>query len=131
MSGAEAANYELTFVNGTLTIAAADPVTITAKSYEIEYGDELPTFEFTSEGAALVGTPAITCDIPEGAPAGTYPIVISKGSVTNYNDMYVNGSLTITKAPLTIKAKDYTIKQGEALPTFEMEYEGFKRQQRC
>ena len=126
VSGAEAANYELTFVKGTLTIAAADPVTITAKSYEIEYGDELPTFEFTSEGAALVGTPAITCDIPEGAPAGTYPIVISKGSVTNYNDMYVNGSLAITKAPLTIKAKDYTIKQGEELPIFEMEYEGFK-----
>ena len=129
VSGAEAANYELTFVKGTLTIAAADPVTITAKSYEIEYGDELPTFEFTSEGAALVGTPAITCDIPEGAPAGTYPIVISKGSVTNYNDMYVNGSLTITKAPLTIKAKDYTIKQGEELPTLEMEYEGFKNKE--
>ncbi len=129
VSGAEAANYELTFVKGTLTIAAADPVTVTATSYEIEYGDELPTFEFTSEGAALVGTPAITCDIPEGAPAGTYSIVISKGGVTNYNDMYVNGTLTITKAPLTIKAKDYTIKQGDALPTLEMEYEGFKNEE--
>ena len=126
VSGAEAANYELTFVKGTLTIAAADPVTITAKSYEIEYGDELPTFEFTSEGAALVGTPAITCDIPEGAPAGTYPIVISKGGVTNYNDTYVNGTLTITKAKLTITADDIEVHQDEVMPTLTWKAEGWK-----
>ncbi len=126
VSGAEAANYELTFVKGTLTIAAADPVTITAKSYEIEYGDELPTFEFTSEGAALVGTPAITCDIPEGAPAGTYPIVISKGGVTNYNDTYVKGTLTITKAKLTITADDIEVHQDEVMPTLTWKAEGWK-----
>ena len=126
VSGAEAANYELTFVKGTLTIAAADPVTITAKSYEIEYGDELPTFEFTSEGAALVGTPAITCDIPEGAPAGTYPIVISKGGVTNYNDTYVNGTLTIIKAKLTITADDIEVHQDEVMPTLTWKAEGWK-----
>jgi hypothetical protein len=126
VSGAEAANYELTFVKGTLTIAAADPVTITAKSYEIEYGDELPTFEFTSEGAALVGTPAITCDIPEGAPAGTYPIVISKGNVTNYNDTYVNGTLTIKKAMLTITADDIEVHQDEVMPTLTWKAEGWK-----
>jgi hypothetical protein len=126
VSGAEAANYELTFVKGTLTIAAADPVTITAKSYEIEYGDELPTFEFTSEGAALVGTPAITCDIPEGAPAGTYPIEISKGGVTNYNDAYVNGTLTITKAKLTITADDIEVHQDEVMPTLTWKAEGWK-----
>ncbi len=126
VSGAEAQNYELTFVKGTLTITAADPVTITAKSYEIEYGDELPTFEFTSEGAALVGTPSITCDIPAGAPAGTYPIVIGKGGVTNYNDTYVNGTLTITKAKLTITADDIEVHQDEVMPTLTWKAEGWK-----
>ena len=126
MSGAEAQNYELTFVKGTLTIAAADPVTITAKSYEIEYGDELPTFEFTSEGATLDGTPAITCDIPAGAPAGTYPIVIGKGGVTNYNDNYVNGTLTITKAKLTITADDIEVHQDEEMPVLTWKAEGWK-----
>ena len=53
-------------------------------------------------------------------------IVASKGTVTNYNVTYVNGKLTITKAPLTITAKSYTIKQGDALPTLEAEYAGFK-----
>ena len=102
------------------------PITITAKDYAIKYGDELPTFEFTIEGATLDGTPSITCEATSASPVGTYPIVISKGSVTNNDVTYVNGTLTIEKAPLKITAKDYTIKQGEALPTFEATYEGFK-----
>lgn len=113
-------------VAGTITVKVEAPVTVTATSYEIEYGDELPTFEFTSEGTALVGTPSITCDIPEGAPAGIYPIVISKGSVTNYNDAYVNGILTITKAKLTITADDIEAHPKEAMPTLTWKAEGWK-----
>ena len=126
VSGAEAQNYDIIHVRGKLTIVKADALIITANSYTIEYGDEIPAFEYTSDGTTLSGTPSITCEAKKGSPAGTYDIVISKGSVTNYNDTYVNGKLTITKAPLTITAKDYTIKQGEALPTFEATYEGFK-----
>ena len=129
VSGAAATNYDITYVKGTLTITQADPVTITAKSYTMHYGDELPTFEFTSEGATLKGTPAITCEATTTSAVGTYPIVITKGSVTNFNTTFVNGKLTITKAPLTITAKNYTIKQGEAMPTFEANYDGFKNSQ--
>jgi len=57
---------------------------------------------------------------------GEYDIIVSKGTVKNYNDKYVAGKLTITKAPLTITAKSYTRKQGEANPTFEVSYEGWK-----
>jgi len=104
-----------------------DPAaTITAKDYTREYGEDNPTFEFTSEGATLDGEPEISCEATATSPIGTYPIVITKGSVENYNDTYVNGTLTITKAPLTVKAKSYTIKQGEPMPTFEVEYEGWK-----
>ena len=60
------------------------------------------------------------------SPVGEYSVTIAKGSVTNYNVSLVDGTLTITKAPLKITAKDYTIKQGEALTTFEATYEGFK-----
>ena len=126
VSGAEAKNYAISYFKGKLTITEADPVTITAKSYTIKYGDELPTFEFTSEGSTLEGTPAITCEATKTSSVDTYPIVITKGSVTNYNTTFVNGTLTIEKAPLTITAKSYTIKQGEPLPTFEAEYSGFK-----
>jgi len=126
VSGAAAKNYNISYVKGTLTINAADPVTVTAKSYTIKYGDALPAFEFTSSGAALNGEPEITCAATSASPVGTYPIVIKKGGVTNYNDSYVNGTLTITKAPLKVTAKSYTIKQGEVLPSFKAAYKGFK-----
>ena len=126
MSGAEAENYEISYVAGTLTIVDADAVVVTAKSYTREYGEANPTFEFTSEGATLEGTPEIVCTATATSPVGTYPIVIKKGSVTNYNDSYVNGVLTITKAPLTISGGEYTMKQGEDVPMLKAVYSGFK-----
>ena len=77
------------------------PVTVTAKSYTIKYGDALPKFEYTSEGATLKGTPEITCEATGQSPAGTYPIVITRGSITNYNVTFINGTLTIE--PIEIK----------------------------
>ena len=90
-----------------------------------QYGEANPAFEYTSSGAALSGTPNITCEATATSPVGEYDIVANKGTITNYNVTYVNGKLTVTKAPLTIKAKSYSIKQGETLPTFEIEYSGF------
>lgn len=119
-------NYDFTYVPGTLTVTAADPVTVTAKSYNIKYGDAIPTFEYTTTGAALNGTPSITCEATTTSNVGTYPIVITKGTVTNYNDTYVNGTLIIEQAPLTAKAKDVIVEQGVATPTLEVEYTGFK-----
>lgn len=136
--GGKGTKYDASFVDKTYAridggtdapgyfSSKSNPVTITAKSYTIEYGDELPIFEYTSEGAAIEGSPYITCEATKTSPVGTYPIVINKGSVTNFNDTYVNGTLIIEKAPLTITAKDYTIKQGDEFPAFEVEYNGFK-----
>jgi GH43 family beta-xylosidase len=126
ISGASATNYDITYVKGTLTITQADEIVVTAKSYSRKYGEANPTFEYTASSAALSGTPSINCSATETSPVGEYDIVVSKGSITNYNVTLVNGKLTITKAPLTITAKNYTIKQGDALPTFEAEYSGFK-----
>ena len=126
VSGAEATNYDITYVKGTLTITKADEVVVTAKSYSRKYGEANPAFEYTTSGAALTGTPSISCEATATSPVGEYDIVVSKGSITNYNVTLVNGKLTVTKAPLTITAKSYTIKQGDALPTFEATYEGFK-----
>ena len=101
-------------------------VVVTANSYTRHYGESNPAFEYTSAGAALVGTPDISCTATATSPVGTYPIVISKGSVANTNDHYVNGTLTITAAPLTIAANSYTINIGDAMPTFDVTYSGFQ-----
>ena len=126
VSGGNAENYEFSYIEGKLIVTEADPVVVTAVNVSREYGEPNPEFEFTIEGAPLDGTPEIICEAMPTSPVGTYPIIIRKGSVKNYNDTYVNGTLTITKAPLTITAKSYTRKQGEENPTFEVEYAGFK-----
>jgi hypothetical protein len=126
VSGAEAENYEITFVSGQLTITQADPVTVTAKNYTIAYGDELPELEYTTSGVALVGEPELFCSATPTSPVGTYPITVTQGTIENYNVAFVTGTLTIVKAELTVTAKSYTIKEGDPLPQYEALYDGFK-----
>jgi hypothetical protein len=78
------------------------------------------------EGADLEGTPEITCEATATSPVGTYDIVIKQGTVSNYNVTYVAGTLTITKAPLTVSARTYTKEQGDPMPEFTLTYSGFK-----
>lgn len=101
-------------------------IVVTANSYSREYGDENPYFDFTASGANLNGTPAISCEATKTSPVGTYSIKIAQGSVTNNNVIYVDGTLTITKAPLTVTAKSYNREQGQENPKFEVTYSGFK-----
>ena len=126
VSGGEAKNYELSYTNGKLIVTQADAVVIIAKSYTRVYGDANPTFEYTSEGATLVGAPEITCEATATSPVGTYPIVISKGKVTNYNDTYINGTLTITKAPLKVTVENVAREQYLDNPDFVITYTGWK-----
>ena len=129
LSGGQAINYEFNYQNGMLTVIAADAAAVTARSYTITYGDPLPQFAYETSGAALNGTPAISCAATANSDAGTYDIVVSKGSVSNYNVSYVNGTLTIEKAVLTASVGEYTKKPGEDNPKFIISYSGFKKNQ--
>lgn len=105
---------------------AKDKVTVTARNYSREYGEANPAFEYDVNEGTLKGQPTLTCEATETSPVGTYPIVVSKGTVTNNQFTAVNGTLTVTQAPLTVTAKSYTIKQNEPLPNFEADITGFK-----
>jgi len=112
---------------GTYIYYVSDAVTLTAKSYTRQYGEANPTFGYeVTSGTITSGTPTITCSATATSPVGTYDIVIAKGSVTNSTVNLVKGTLTITKAPLTISAGDYTKVEGEANPTFTPTFSGFK-----
>ena len=126
ISGADAENYDISYEQGRLTVVEADAVVVRAKSYSRQYGDENPVFEFETEGAALDGTPEIVCSAAINTPVGTYTIEVKQGSVKNYNVHFENGTLTVTKVPLTIFAGNYTKKQGDAMPVFKASYVGFK-----
>jgi hypothetical protein len=57
---------------------------------------------------------------------GSYPIKVEKGTVTNKNVTYVDGTLTITKAPLTVGVQNVTITEEDVIPTFTLTYSGFR-----
>ena len=106
---------------------STDAVTLTARSYTREYGEANPSFGYdVTNGSIASGTPTISCAATKTSPAGTYDIIIAKGSVSNSSVNLVKGTLTITKAPLTISAGSYTKQEGEANPTFTPTFSGFK-----
>ena len=107
--------------------AAGQPITtkIKAKNYTREYGEANPVFGYSSN-TEITGTPTITCEATKTSPVGTYPIVISRGSVEGEDVILVNGTLTITKAPLVIQGGNYSKKQGEENPAFVLTYSGLK-----
>ena len=102
------------------------PATVKVKDSSREYGDDNPTFEIETEGAALIGEPEIICSADKNSKVGTYEIEINKGTIKNYYVTFVPGTLTVTKAPLVVTADNYTITQGDKLPEFTASYSGFK-----
>ena len=124
-------NYEITTKKGILTIEKA-PLSISAQGTR-EYGENNPDFAFDYEGfknnennSVLDDQPVAYTTAKKSSPAGTYPIYVSGANATNYEIAYDEGTFVITKAPLTITAKDATRKQGEENPQFELKIEGFK-----
>lgn len=108
-------------------LPGGDVITITARNYEREYGDENPTFEYkVAGGTADGGNAVITCEATVNSPVGTYPIIVNRGDVANTYATFVEGTLTITKAPLTVTAQSCSKKQGEDNPEFELTYSGWK-----
>jgi hypothetical protein len=122
----DAARYTSADVTGILVIKEEQPVTVTAKNITMVYGDEVPELTYTTEGAELKGIPSLTCEATTTSSVGTYPIVVSKGTIKNKKVTYVNGVLTITKAPLKISVGNYEKKQYDPMPEFSVQFDGFK-----
>ena len=103
-----------------------DPITITARSYYIDYGEAIPTFDYYTTGNPLRGgEPTLSCEAVVGSPAGVYPITVDASKVENTEVKTVEGKLTIRKVSLTMRAVDLTMTQGDEVPPLQLEYEGF------
>ena len=97
------------------------------------YGDANPEFNITysgfRDGDSEVGfsVPAsISTIVDNSSKVGKYDIVVSGAVSDKYEISYIPGTLTVTKAPLSISAGNYTKKQGDAMPVFKASYAGFK-----
>ena len=127
--------YEAFSKGYALTVNKA-ALTISAENKSKVYGDITPNYTVIYSGfkngeskSILTTQPTITCSASKTSNVGIYNIIPSGATAANYNISYVNGTLTVNKAPLTISAKDYTIIQGHSLPTFECTYSGFVNSQ--
>ena len=110
-----------------LYITKAMP-TIVANDLTMTYGGDVPTLTYTVQYTdnALDGAPKLSTTATKTSPVGTYPIKVEKGTVTGDNIIYVDGTLTITKAPLTVSVQDVTITRGDAIPSFSLTYDGWR-----
>ena len=131
-SGATAQNYSFTYQNGTLTIGKR-ALNVAPNDATRVYGSTNPTFTVTCTGFVNNETASVITSNPIAATmaditssAGDYPITCSGGNAANYSFTYGTGTLTITKAPLTITAEYQSRPQGQANPVFTLAYSGFK-----
>jgi len=130
-SGLTAANYELDFVAGTLTVGKA-ALTVTADDKNVTYGEAAPEYTVAYSGfvgedteSVLTGELAFACEYAAGSAVNTYAITPSGLTAANYELDFVAGTLTVAKATLTVTADDKNVTYGEAAPEYTVAYSGF------
>src|SRR5207253_1712193 len=110
------------YVNGSVTVNAA-VVTVTANNASRAYGVANPTFTASYSGfvngdtaAVVSGSPSLTTPATASSPAGSYTITAAQGtlSATSYTFAFVNGTLTVNGAALTVTANSGTLTYGGA-----------------
>jgi len=127
-TGTGLVNYTISYVNGSLTVIAK-ALTITANNRSKTYGDALTlgTTDFTPTGlvnnetvGSVILTSAGAAATATAVPGSPYSIVASNATggtfnLNNYTITYANGSLTVYKRALTIKANDLSKDYGDLL----------------
>jgi gliding motility-associated-like protein len=130
-SGATSPNYTISYIAGTLTVTPAE-LTVTAANASKIYGAANPSFSVTYNGfvgadnaANLTIQPTISTTGITNSPVNTYPITVNGAASNNYTISYVEGTLTVTPAVLTITATSTSKIYGSANPTLGVTYTGF------
>lgn len=131
-SGGKAKNYQLTYEQGTLTVLPAI-LTVTVNDATREYGDENPVFALAYSGLkndetepAWTTAPTFTTDATAKSDVGTYAVDVTAEPMNYTITSKQTGTLTITQAPLTLKADDAARPYYADDPEFTFTCVGFK-----
>jgi hypothetical protein len=105
-----ASNYTIGYNSGTLTVSKA-VLTVTAQDAGKAYGSVNPALSVSYSGfqngdlaPSLTTQPTASTTATMSSPAGTYTITAGGGVSSNYTFNYVNGTLTVNAAALTVTA---------------------------
>lgn len=133
ISGGEAVNYEFEYEPGVLTITKA-PLLAKVKNETKVYGANNPSFTIEYSGLknnetvpAWYKSPSFQTSATQSSGVGQYTVEAINGvGPINYElGGITSGTLTITPAPLTIKASDNTRQYYSENPTFSYTCSGF------
>ena len=128
-----ATNYSFGFTNGILTVNSA-ALTVTANNQAKTYGQTLAFVgtEFATSGLlngdTVTNVALVSSGTTNTAGTGSYSIIPSAAQGTglgNYTISYVNGTLTVNPAALTVSANNTNRIYGAANPAFTASYTGF------
>ncbi len=133
LTGGSDDNYSMGTLNkGTLTITKAI-LTATADDKSKIYGAANPTLTIgyigfkNGEDKSVIDTePTANTAATTATGVGTFDITLAGGSDNNYDISTLNnGTLTITKAALTVTADDKSKEYGDPNPALTINYTGF------
>ena len=128
-----ATNYSFAFVNGTLTVTPAT-LTVTPNNTSRVYGQPNPPLTTAITGflngdtpAVVSGAAAVSTTATAASPVGAYPITATQGTLAakNYSFAFANGTLTVSKATLTVTANHAARVFGLPNPLFTATITGF------
>ena len=129
-SGAVAANYNINYVQGTVSIVRA-VLDVTASSATISYGSAAPTITPFYDGflngdgpSSLTTQPTCGTAVTSATPAGSYASSCSGGVSSNYTFVYHTGTVTVKKKVLNVTASDVSRPMGGA-NAFSYSFSGF------
>src|SRR5205085_4053730 len=121
-SGLSSGNYAITFVGGTLDVTPAS-LTVTANNANKVYSQANPAFAVSYAGlvngdtpGALSGSVAYSTAATAASGVGSYAVTPSGLSSANYTITFVDGTLNITPAALTVTAIDTNKVYAQANP---------------
>ncbi|WP_202703524.1 MBG domain-containing protein, partial [Flavobacterium sp. UGB4466] len=125
------ATQDGTTTQQTLTVNKAT-LSVTADNKTKKYGAVNPDLTVSYSGfvngdtaGSLTTAPSVATSAVASSPAGSYDITVSGGTSGNYDFTYVNGTLTVNKAQLTVTASNKSRAYGAVNPDLTVSYSGF------
>jgi hypothetical protein len=104
---ADLLNYQVVSKSVTINVNKA-PLNVIADNIQITHGNAVPslTYQYSGfvngEGSSVLDAEPVVSIESSPVNVGTYPIVVSGGADNNYVFNYINGTLTIKPAALSI-----------------------------
>ena len=117
-SGYTSANYEITFINGTLTVIPK-AITVTIENKSSVYGEAQVTLTATDNGIVNGDTGVYTLALDRTLKNVGFYNIIGTDTSENYDVTFANetNSYEVTKRPIVATANDVTIIINKSIPT--------------